>query len=96
MSINNEKQDNPDYSFILGVGFLTFIVYSYFLYSQDQFGYMAAAGFFILYTAEHLYNFINRTDGKLNKYAGTSIQRLIAFGVPSIVLLLTWLVSGAI
>ncbi len=37
MSINNEKQDNLDYIFIVGVSLLIFVVYVYFLYSGRVF-----------------------------------------------------------
>ena len=96
MSINNENNDSPDYTFIFGVVFSIFIVYVYFLYAGDQFGFIAAGGFFILYVAEHLFKFIGRTDGDLSKFKDSNLQWPIALVAPSLVILLTWLVNNAI
>lgn len=89
----NSDQDRPNYSLIIGVGTLIFIAYVYFLSTQDSLGYLASGAFFVLYAAEHVYNFIDRTDRKLGSFNGVSYQRIIAFGAPCAALLIGWLIS---
>ncbi|NRB39554.1 MAG: hypothetical protein HRU20_13960 [Pseudomonadales bacterium] len=94
--MNNTNKDNPDYTFISGVGFSVFIVYAYFLYIDDQLGFFAAGCFFILYVAEHLFKFISSTEGDLSQFKDSNLLRPVTFALPSAVILLTWLLSFAI
>ena len=93
MNNDHSPQDHPDYIFMLGLALLTMIVYGYFLYVDDAFGYAVTAVFFILFAAEQLFRWIDHSNGLCGQYRGTTMQKLLAFAVPSLLMLLPWILT---
>ena len=53
--------------------------------------FCVTSALFILFSAEHIYNFIGRTDIKMiNKYSDSNIRRPFALGLPFTISFVTW------
>ena len=94
-----EHKESKNYSSLalkIGVGVLVYFVYVYFLSIKDNIGVFAAGGFFVLYSAEHIYKFLGRTDSTYKMLSGTIYQRLFSFGIPSLLILITGVVGNVI
>jgi len=51
----------------------------------------------IIYSAEHIYNFIARSKNKvLNRLSNNIMRQIIALGIPASLVVLTWYVTNAI
>jgi len=89
--------DKSKIALIVGIAFLTYIVFIFFIQYQDEIGLAASGLFFIFYSAEHIYNYINRTTVlAVNKFKDTIFQKGLAFGVPSVIIVITLLVGNGV
>ncbi|NVJ61523.1 MAG: hypothetical protein HWE27_14090 [Gammaproteobacteria bacterium] len=81
---------------ILAVSFFLYIVFSFAYYDSSSTIFLFVSAFFILFQAEHLYNFIGRNEQvSLKNVVGTFWHRFVACVVPAIIVATTWwLASG--
>jgi hypothetical protein len=75
---------------LIGALFL-YVVFSFAFYGSSSTLFWFVSAFFILFEAEHLYNFIGRNDQQLLKnIVGEFSHRLVACLVPAVVVAVTW------
>ena len=59
--------------------------------------FCVTSALFILFSAEHIYNFIGRTDIQMiNKYSDSNFRRPFALGLPFIISVITWGITYAL
>lgn len=77
------------------VGFLLLFGFSWFLLSGKALYALSFGGVFVLFCAEHVFNFINRTKVRgIRKLSGTIVQRPISFLLPLFILLCLFCTFG--
>ncbi len=82
---------------ILGVGVLIYVGFVYFLVAHDSIGATATGALFVLYAAEHIGNFINRSEMKIAQDMRAKVNLpFLSIGVPSIIIGITWCIQIAI
>ena len=78
---------------ILSISFLLYILFSYILYPVYSEGFWFASAVFILFSAEHLFNYIKRSRIKFIKNTdGSYYHRFLSCFVPAVIVVLTWLI----
>ncbi|TMO63587.1 hypothetical protein [Pseudoalteromonas aurantia] len=97
MENTKESKDVFGNLLVIGAIALSYLLYLYFLVSNDTLGYIGAGGFFVLFTAEHIFNFIGRTNiQSIKQYAKSIYRRPFSLGAPFLISLLSWFVVNAL
>ena len=63
----------------------------------NPFWYCVSSIIFVLFTAEHIFNFFGRAKVSFfKKYSNSKIRHMVSFGTPILVSLITWIAASAL